>query len=147
MYTRATATAAAVAAGSIAYLAILQHWFFKSHPSIQIEHAEAKKEVNVNFVTLTATPCVTEKMVHHGLPCLQEDKYTLVPVTGKAVANEPMFRVMGVASLNEFEKACETCRVQTEISYKNEFGVLVTKRIPWTHSVSRTAKDINHVFK
>lgn len=135
MYTRATAVA--VAGGSIAYLALLRHWFFKQHPSIQIEHSEIKQEAKVKFTTITTIPCVTEKTVHHGLPCLQ-DKYTLLPVTSHAVADEPMFRVLGVTSLSNFEEKCEACRVHTEITYKNEFGVLTTKRIPWTHSVSVT---------
>ena len=126
---------AAASIGSVAYLGLLHHWFFKPRPSVQIEHNETKHEATVKFTTLTAVPCVTEKTVHHGLPCLQ-DNYTLVPVTDKAVAEEPMFRVLSVNSLNEFEKACETCRTHTEITYKNELGVLFTEKIPWAHSVS-----------
>jgi hypothetical protein len=131
------AVAAAAAGGSIAYLELLRQWFFKSHPSVQIEHNETKQEANINFTTLTVIPCVTKSTVHHGLPCL-EKQYTLLPVTGHAVAGEPMFRVLGVSSLNTFEEDCEACKVSTEISYKNEFGVTVKRQIPWTHSVSRT---------
>jgi hypothetical protein len=126
---------AAASIGSVAYLGLLHHWFFNPRPSIQIKHNETGQEATVKFTTLTAVPCVTEKTVHHGLPCLQE-KYTLLPVTGHAVVGEAMFRVLGVTSLGNFEKACDACSVHTEVTYKNEFGVLVRENIPWTHSVS-----------
>ena len=127
---------AAICVGSLAYLELLRNWFFKPHPSILIEHDATKREANIKFVTLTSTPCVTQTTKHHGVQCLQE-KHELLPVTSHAVAGEPIFRAINVGSLREFEEACDACQVYTEISYKNEYGRAVNKKVPWTHSMNR----------
>ena len=126
-----------VVAGTVAYIALMNHWFFKSQPSVQIEHVEKDKYANVNFITLTSTPCVPENTIHKGLECLQyRTNCKLRPVTTNAVVGEPMFRADNITSLYDFEDACQVCSVHTEISYKNEYGIVTTKKIPWSHSLN-----------